>query len=98
MVYEIAFLPIADGKGKEFEAAFGRALEDVFPKAQGFLRGQVCPGVERPDVYVILIEWETLEDHTERFEKSDLYKEFLGLIGSFVAGKPVVEHWRSLAA
>ena len=96
MVYELAFIPIASGKGTEFEAAFGQALEEILPKAQGFIRGQVCPGVERPDVYVIMIEWETVEDHTEGFEKSDLYKEFLGLIGRFVAGKPVVEHWRSL--
>lgn len=96
MYLEIAILPVAEGKGAEFEAAFEKARTDVFPAAEGFQSAQLRRGVERAGEYALLIEWATLEDHAEKFPQSPQFQEFITLIGEFIAGRGEVAHWESV--
>jgi heme-degrading monooxygenase HmoA len=64
MILEIADIRIPPGKQAEFDAAIQRGVETVVSKAKGFRRYQVQKGIESPERYVLLIEWETLENHT----------------------------------
>jgi heme-degrading monooxygenase HmoA len=98
MYLEIAFLPVLEGKEAEFEAAVETARTEVYAKVEGCLSLQVRRGVERPNEYAILIEWATLEDHTERFPQTPEYQIFRGLLSGLLAGSPTVAHWRSLAS
>ena len=96
MFLEIATFPVLEGKEAAFEMAIETARVELFEKAEGCLSVQLRSGVERPREYVLLVEWATLEDHTERFRNSSALQVFKGLIGDLVAGAADVAHWRSV--
>ena len=93
MITEIAVVEIVAGKEAEFEAALAVALKTILTKANGFLGFQLTRGIERPNVYTFMINWETLEDHTVGFRTSELFIQWRSLIGSFFLTPPQVEHW-----
>ena len=49
--------------------------------------------MERPDTFLLLVEWERLEDHTEGFRGSAAYAEWRRLLHRFYDPFPVVEHF-----
>ena len=93
MIFEIADIRIPPGKQAEFDAAIQRGIETVVSKAKGFRRYQVQKGIESPERYVLLIEWETLENHTVDFRQGPLFAEWRSFIGPFLAVPPHVEHF-----
>lgn len=48
--------------------------------------------VETPGRYLLLIQWDTLEDHTVVFRGSDAFPKWRAIVGPFFAQPPVVEH------
>mgnify|MGYP001024958133 FL=1 len=94
MILEIADITIHPGRQAEFEAAIRRGLETVVSRAQGYRGWKVNHGVERPERYVLMIFWETLEDHTVAFRGGPLFAEWRAIVGPFFAAPPVVEHFR----
>ena len=66
MVLEHALLDVISGLEVEFEEAFSRA-RDVISKSPGFISLKIVRGIERPSSYLLLVEWESLEDHTIGF-------------------------------
>jgi heme-degrading monooxygenase HmoA len=96
MILEIADITIAPGKQAEFDAAIVRGLEAVASKAKGFRGYKVNKGVESPERYVLMIYWETLEDHTVGFRQGPLFAEWRAIVGPFFAKPPVVEHFTLL--
>ncbi|HUP06316.1 MAG TPA: antibiotic biosynthesis monooxygenase family protein [Caldimonas sp.] len=93
VVLEIADIRIQPGRNPEFEAAIRRGIETVIARAQGFRSWSVRRGVESPDRYVLMIEWETLEDHTVKFRGGPLFPEWRAIVGPFFAAPPAVEHY-----
>ena len=49
--------------------------------------------LERDDVYLLLVQWERLEDHTEGFRGSPEYGRWRELLHHFYEPFPVVEHF-----
>jgi len=92
MVLEIANLEIKEGQNAAFEAALEKA-QNVINQSPGYLSHEFQQCMEQPQEYVLLIQWESLEAHEVGFRKSELYKEWRGLIGEFFATKPVVKHY-----
>lgn len=93
MILEIADIRIQPGRQAAFEQAAQRGLSTVFPKANGFRGHQVRHSIESPERYVLLLEWDTLEDHTVGFRGSSLHGEWRGLVAEFFAQPPFVEHF-----
>jgi heme-degrading monooxygenase HmoA len=96
MILEIADIRITPGKQAEFDEAIVRGLETVASRAKGFRGYKVNKGVESPDRYVLMIYWETLEDHTVAFRQGPLFAEWRAIVGPFFAGPPNVEHFTLL--
>jgi heme-degrading monooxygenase HmoA len=96
MYLEIAIIPVLEGKEADFEGAFETARTDVYAKVEGCMSAELRRGVERPNEFVLLIEWATLEDHTERFPQTPEFQTFKGLIAGLLAGAPENAHWRSV--
>ena len=48
--------------------------------------------METPDRYLLLVEWETLEDHMVGFRGSEAFVEWRSLIGPYFESPPVVDH------
>jgi len=92
MIIETAQTEIVPGKEAEFELALEQAKQ-VLTQAKGFNGISVHRGVERPNVYLLTLQWDTVEDHTVGFRESDLFVQWRALIGPFFANPPVVEHW-----
>jgi len=95
MIIETAQTEILPGQEAEFETALLQAKQ-VLTQAKGFNKITVHRGVERPNVYLLALEWDTVEDHTVGFRESDLFVQWRALIGPFFANPPVVEHWELL--
>ncbi|MCB2021192.1 MAG: antibiotic biosynthesis monooxygenase [Rhizobacter sp.] len=93
MILEIADIRITPGKGAAFEAAVRTGAETVIAQAKGFRGYKVNRGVESPDRYVLMVYWETLEDHTVGFRQGPLFAQWRAIVGPFFAAPPVVEHF-----
>jgi len=96
MIIEIADIRVHEGMQVEFEKAIFQALDTIFPKAKGFIKYEFRKSIESVDRYMLLLTWETLEDHTIQFRGSPLYSEWRALIGGFSASAPSVEHFTLL--
>jgi heme-degrading monooxygenase HmoA len=92
MILELATIDIKEGQIEAFEAQLEKA-QDVISQAGGYLGHEFQRCIEQPNRYILLIRWNTLEDHTIGFRESDLFKEWRSLIGSYFAGAPTVEHY-----
>lgn len=96
MILEIADITIIAGKQAEFDAAIQRGIGDIIGQAKGFRGCQVQHGIESPERYVLLIQWETLENHTVDFRESPAFQQWRAIVGPFFACPPVVEHFNLL--
>ncbi|HKX43629.1 MAG TPA: antibiotic biosynthesis monooxygenase [Burkholderiaceae bacterium] len=97
MILEVADIRIAAGKQAEFDAAIRRGVETVIAKAQGFCGYKVNKGVESPERYILMIYWETLENHTVDFREGPLFPEWRAIVGPYFTAPPSVEHFTLVA-
>lgn len=93
MILEIADIRIQPGRNAEFEAAVRQGAETVVATAKGFRGYKVNRGVESPERYVLMIYWDTLEDHTVAFRGGPLFTQWRAIVGPFFAAPPAVEHF-----
>jgi heme-degrading monooxygenase HmoA len=97
MILEIADIRIHRGNEAAFDAAITKGVETVIAKAKGFRGYKINKGVESPERYVLMIFWETLENHTIDFRQSTAFADWRAIVGPFFAGPPTVEHFMLLA-
>nr|WP_240895012.1 antibiotic biosynthesis monooxygenase [Kineococcus siccus] len=93
---EHALLDVRPGEAGSFEAAFAEA-RSIISAMPGFRHLTLSRCVERPDTYLLLVQWDTLADHTEGFRGSAQYQEWRRLLHHFYDPFPVVEHFREVA-
>ena len=96
MILEVADIRIQPGRQAEFDAAIEHGLKTVISRAKGFKGWKVNKGVESPERYLLMIFWDTLEDHTVGFRGGPLFAEWRAIVGPFFAAPPVVEHFTLL--
>lgn len=92
MILEVATIDIRSGTNKAFEQNLEKA-QYVISKSKGYMGHHFHQCIEQENRYLLLIRWETLEDHTKGFRESELFKEWRGLIGSFFETPPSVQHY-----
>lgn len=92
MVREHALLPVLPNEESSFEAAFAEA-KAIIASMPGFISLSLSRCVERPSTYLLLVEWQTLEDHTEGFRGSEQYQQWRRLLHRFYDPFPTVEHY-----
>jgi heme-degrading monooxygenase HmoA len=52
--------------------------------------------IESPARHLLLVEWERVEDHTERFRGSNEYQEWRQLLHHFYDPFPTVGHYEQV--
>lgn len=92
MILEVAVLDVRPGQEAEFEAAFAQA-SPIIAGMRGYVSHQLQRCLERPSRYILLVNWETLEDHTVGFRQSAGYQEWKRLLHHFYDPFPTVEHY-----
>ena len=98
MIIELADLTIDPARSVDFERNVHHALKTIFPKAKGFVSHDFRQSVETPGRYVLLLTWQTLENHTVDFRGSADFQEWRALVGHCFASPPEVEHVREVVA
>jgi heme-degrading monooxygenase HmoA len=93
MILEVADIRIAPGQQAAFDEAIVRGVTTVISQAQGYRGYKVNRGVESPDRYLLMIFWDTLEDHTVAFRGGPLFAQWRAIVGPFFAQPPQVEHF-----
>ena len=61
--------------------------------SKGFHKLEMRQGIEAPDSFILVVWWQTLEDHTIVFKQSDNYTKWRAVVGHFFARPPVVHHY-----
>jgi heme-degrading monooxygenase HmoA len=97
MILELADIRIKAGTQKDFDTAIVKGVETVISKARGFRGYKVNQGIESPERYVLMIFWDTVENHTVDFRQSPAFQEWRAIVGPFFDGAPAVEHFTLLA-
>jgi heme-degrading monooxygenase HmoA len=92
MILEVAMLNLKPGTSAEYEAAFAQAAP-LIASMPGYVSHELQRCLEVPDRYVLLVRWQTLEDHTVGFRGSEAYQEWRGLLHHFYDPFPTVEHF-----
>ncbi len=92
MILEVAVLNVMPGKESEFEQAFNKA-QRIIMSMSGYVSHTLQKCIESESRYILLVNWETLEDHTEGFRGSEEYQEWRALLHHFYNPFPVVEHY-----
>ena len=95
MILEIAILDVKPGQQAEFEKAFGEA-QKIISSMHGYLSHQLQKCLENPTRYVLLVNWQTLEDHTRGFRDSDEYQQWRQMLHHFYDPFPTVEHYEKV--
>ena len=69
MILEIANLTIHTGQSPAFELAFAKA-QRIIASMNGYLGHELQHCIEHPNLYVLLVRWQTLADHEVGFRQS----------------------------
>ncbi len=95
MILEQAILNIKPGQSDAFEKTFKEA-QKIIASMKGYIRHDVLKCIEEEDKFVLLVEWETIEDHEVGFRKSKEYQQWKKLLHHFYDPFPLVQHYESI--
>jgi heme-degrading monooxygenase HmoA len=95
MVLEVAVLDVIPALRESFEEAF-RTASPLIAASAGCISYELRRCVEKPNRYLLLVQWRTLEDHTVGFRGSEQYAEWKRLLHRFYDPFPTVEHYVEL--
>ena len=92
MILEHALLNVKPGEEAAFEAAMKEA-QQLIAASPGFQGIEVRRCIEKPGQHLLLVRWDTLEDHTEGFRGSDRYQDWKAALHHFYDPFPEVLHF-----
>ena len=92
MILEVAILDVIPGQEKDFESAFSTA-SSIISSMPGYVSHRLQRCIEKETRYILLVGWNTLEDHTVGFRGSQKYQEWKKLLHHFYDPFPTVEHY-----
>jgi heme-degrading monooxygenase HmoA len=95
MILEVAILEVIPTQTQAFEAAFKEA-EKIISSMGGYINHELKRCLEKPSRYILLVNWETLEDHTIGFRGAPQYLAWKKLLHHFYDPFPTVEHYENI--
>jgi heme-degrading monooxygenase HmoA len=95
MILEAAILNVLPGTETQFEQDFVNAGQYI-SAIKGYIKHSLNKCIEQPNQYLLLVEWNKLEDHTIGFRQSAEYLEWKRLLHHYYDPFPVVEHYEAI--
>lgn len=95
MILEAVMLQVKEGLETEYEEAFCEASA-IISSMNGYISHQLQRCMEVEGKYLLLVQWETLEDHTVGFRQSNEYQGWKKKLHHFYDPFPVVEHFEKV--
>lgn len=96
MVLEIAQYTAQPGKADEFQAGLLRGIE-IIRKAKGCVSATPRRQIEDPEKFIVMIEWETLEDHTVGFRGSPQFLEYRSHLAGLFVEPILAPHYEAIS-
>ena len=95
MIQEAVILIVKPTLEVSFEKDFKIASQYI-RKIKGYHTHSLKRCIEHPNKYLLLVDWETLEDHTIGFRTSPEYQEWKKLLHHYYDPFPIVEHFKEI--
>lgn len=95
MILEVAILNVISGQETQFEKDFATAGQYI-SSIKGYIKHSLKKCIEQENKYILLVEWENLEDHTIGFRQSLQYQEWKRLLHYYYDPFPIVEHYKEI--
>ncbi len=92
MILEVAILQVKQERQAAFEENFVKA-SSIISSMGGYISHQLKKCIEIEDQYILLVNWQTLEDHEIGFRQSSEYQEWKKLLHHFYNPFPEVLHY-----
>ncbi len=96
MILEQAVLDVRSGQVTEFLLAFANA-EPIIASMAGYRGHTLHRCIELPNRFLLLVQWERLEDHTVGFRESAEYQQWRALLHHFYDPFPTVHHYELMS-
>ncbi|MGH2355808.1 MAG: antibiotic biosynthesis monooxygenase family protein [Chloroflexota bacterium] len=96
MIVELAILRAKDGTAEQMREGL-RAARAVISQAAGYRGSTFHQGIEDPHRFVLCIEWDSVEAHTEGFRGGPLFPQWRSHFGRYIDGTPDVIHYEVIA-
>lgn len=90
MVLEVALIDVTDPEG--FEQAY-LGTRQVLLETEGCRSVRMTHGIESPERFVLLVEWDSVEAHEANFRQTERFARWRAAIGPFFAHPPHVQHF-----
>jgi len=95
MILEVAILEVKSGLENRFEEDFKKAGKYI-SSIKGYVSHSLKKCIEQKNKYILLVNWEKLEDHTIGFRGSEQYLEWKNLLHHYYDPFPTVEHFETI--
>ena len=93
MILEVATLNIKKGLSEDFKKNF-KVAQKIISSMKGYVSHELKKCVEHENKFILLVNWESIEDHEIGFRKSEKYLEWKKLLHHFYDPFPIVEHYK----
>ena len=97
MILEVAILNVKPNRTDQFEKDFRKASQYI-SSIKGYVNHTIQKCIEQENQYILLVNWEKLEDHTVGFRQSEVYQEWKKLLHDYYDPFPKVEHYKMVFA
>ncbi|RHW43405.1 antibiotic biosynthesis monooxygenase [Neobacillus notoginsengisoli] len=95
MILEAVMLQVKQGMEEEYEEVFQEASK-IISSMPGYITLELQRCMEVKGKYLLLVKWETLDDHTIGFRQSKEYQEWKKQLHYFYDPFPTVEHFENV--
>ena len=91
MILERALITVKPGQAEAFKAAFAKARPFI-ESSKGCRKVEMRPGIEHPEDFLLLVWWDTVENHMVDFREAPAFAEWRAILGPLFAAPPAVVH------
>lgn len=95
MILEAVVLQVKQGMEDYYEEAFSQASK-IISSMKGYISHELQRCIEVKGKYLLLVKWETLEDHIVGFRDSKECQEWKKQLHHFYDPLPTVEHFENI--
>jgi heme-degrading monooxygenase HmoA len=95
MILEAVMLQVKVGMEAEYEEAF-RSASKIISSMKGYISHDLQRCIEVEGKYLLLVQWESVEDHTVGFRQSNEYQQWKKQLHHFYDPFPIVEHFEKV--
>src|SRR5262245_21787091 len=91
-VLDVAMLDVSPGRAERFLDAFSRA-SPIIARVPGYGRHELRRCVENDHRFLLLVWWDSVENHEVGFRRSPEFQEWKRLLHPFYDPFPTVQHY-----